>query len=192
MLNIGILVVCMWLTTLVQFVKRTPSSFPNTIMATIPTADDPNFETIKSAGFVHSPTSLRYAVVHVFLPVQPPDKNDYTPENEHSLARSVCAAAHAYGTHVCGTSEKAQWHRITRMLDNLQTSVQSEHTDNDQVISQLQGIRTGGALAIPSRFRIVLTHTRYPCVFHQSSKCRDYPHEARGFSTMRGIRGVPK
>ncbi|KAF8551419.1 hypothetical protein OG21DRAFT_1487022 [Imleria badia] len=33
------------------------------------------------------------------------------------------------------------------MLDNLQTSVQSEHMDSDSVISQLQGMKTGNILA---------------------------------------------
>ena len=69
------------------------------------------------------------------------------PENNHSLARAVCAAAHAYTTYVCGTTEQAQWHRITKMLDNLQAFVQSKHVDTDHVVSQLQGMETGGTFA---------------------------------------------
>ena len=87
---------------------------------------------------------LNYVATHVFLPVQPPDRNDYTQEKSHSLARVVCAAAHAYCTHIFGTSEQAQWYRITRMLEKLQASVQSEHVDMDCVISQLRGIQVGG------------------------------------------------
>ncbi|KAF8555664.1 hypothetical protein OG21DRAFT_1496140 [Imleria badia] len=115
-------------------------------MSTTPTADDPNLQTTNSTTFDHTSTPLRYAVTHVFLPVQLPDKSDHTPENDHSLARAVCAAAHAYGTHVRGTSEEAQWHRIARMLDNLQASVQSQHMDNDHVISQLREMKTGDIL----------------------------------------------
>ena len=111
-------------------------------MSTTSSADDPNFQTTNSPTFVH-------IVTHVFLPVYPPDENDNTPENEHSLARAVCAAARAYGTHVCGTSEQAQWHHITKMLDNLQASVQSEHMDYDHVISQLRGMQMGGTFARP-------------------------------------------
>ena len=88
-----------------------------------------------------------HAVTHVFLPVQLPEKDDCTLENEHSLARAVCVAAHDYGTHVCGTSEQAQWNRITKMLDNLQASIQSKHMDKDHVISQLRGMQTGGTFA---------------------------------------------
>ena len=95
----------------------------------------------------HTSTSLNYAVTHVFLPVHLPDGNDCTLENDRSLAHAVCSAAHAYGTHVYGTSEQAQWHRITKMLDNLQTSVQSEHMDNGHVISQLRGMQTGCTFA---------------------------------------------
>ena len=91
---------------------------------------------------------MRYVVTHVFLPVELPDESDYTLENDHSLARAVCAAAHAYnGTHVSGTFEQAQWHRITRMLDNLQASVQSEPMDHHHVIAQLRGMQTGSMFA---------------------------------------------
>ena len=120
-------------------------------MSTTSTSDDPDLESTSSSSSDHTSTSLNYAVTHVFLPVQLPNKNDYTLEDGHSLARSVCAAAHAYGTHVCGTSEQAEWHRITRMLDNLQVTVQSEHMDNDHVISQLLGMQTGGTFRTPSQ-----------------------------------------
>ena len=117
-------------------------------MSTASSADDPDLQTTSSLAFVH-------ILTHVFLPVRPPDEKDNTPENSYSLARAVCAAAHAYGTHLCGISEQAQWHRITKMLDNLEASVQSEHMDNDHVISQLRGMQTGGTFArspqIPGR-----------------------------------------
>jgi hypothetical protein len=95
----------------------------------------------------HASTAFNYAVTHVFLPVQLPERRDRTLENEHSLARAVCATAHAYDAHVCGTSEQAQWHRVAKMLDSLQASMQSEHMDNEHVISQLRGMQTGGTLA---------------------------------------------
>ena len=117
-----------------------------TMSTTTSTTDDPSLQTSPPA-FVHTPTSLEYAVTHVFLPGKLPEESDYTLENEHSLARAVCAAAHAYGTHVCGTSEQAHWDHITKMLDNLQASFQSAYMDIDQVVSQLQRMQTGGTLA---------------------------------------------
>jgi hypothetical protein len=107
---------------------------------TTSSTDDPNLQMTTSPAFVH-------IVIHVFLPVWPPDAHYSTPENSHLLAGAVCTVAHAYGTHICGTSEQAQWNRITKMLDNLQASVQSEHMDIDHVISQLRGMETGGTLA---------------------------------------------
>lgn len=87
----------------------------------------------------------------MFLPAQPRDGNDYTPEIDYSLVRTVCAAAHAYaGTHVCGASEQAQWHRLTKMLDNLQSSFLSEHMDSDYIMSQLRGMQTGGTSQDPT------------------------------------------
>ena len=132
-------------------------------MSTLSTADGSgnpidNLQT-NSQAFAHTPQSLLYAVTHVFLPDHPPlDRSyphplhipwesDYTPENEHSLARAVCAAAHAYCTHICEHFEQAQWRRISKMLDNLQASVQSEHMDNAHAISQLRGMQAGGPLA---------------------------------------------
>jgi hypothetical protein len=114
--------------------------------STTSSADDPNLQMTNSPAFVHTSTSLRYVVSHVFLPVRL-DSNHYPLWGEHSLARAVCAIAHAYGTHVSGTAEQAQWNRITKMLDNLQASVQSEHMDSGRVISQLRGMETGGMLA---------------------------------------------
>ena len=104
-------------------------------MSTTSSADDPHQMT-NSPAFIH-------ILTHVFLPVQLPDENDNTPENNYLLARAVCAAARAYGTHVPGTSEQPQWNHITKMLDNLQASVQS----NGYVISQLRGMQTGGTFA---------------------------------------------
>ena len=102
-------------------------------------------QTTSSPAFVHTPTSLCYAATHVLLPVQPPDEDDYTAENDHSLARALCAAAHAYGTHLY-ESEQAEWRRITRMLGSLQATVQLEHTELGHVISQLRGMLAGGTL----------------------------------------------
>jgi hypothetical protein len=121
-------------------------------MSTTSFADDSNPQTTNSLTFDH-------IVTHVFFPDLdldwPPHENDNTPENSHSLARAVGAAAHAYGTHVSGTSEQAQWSCITKMLDNLHASVQSAHMDNDHVIFQLRGMEMGGTLAgspqIPGR-----------------------------------------
>ncbi|KAF8121894.1 hypothetical protein EV363DRAFT_1559057 [Boletus edulis] len=106
-------------------------------------ADSPNLQTT----FAHTSGSLEYTITHVFLPVELPDADDYTPGNNHSLARAVCAAAHAYDTHILGTSEQDHWHRIIKTLDNLQASVQSEDIDGDHVISQLRGMQAGDILA---------------------------------------------
>ena len=150
-------------------------------MSITSSGDDPHHQMTSSPAFIH-------ILTHVFLPVYPPDKNDNTPENEHSLARAVCAAARAYGTHVSGTSEQPQWNHITKMLDNLQASV---HMENDRVISQLRAMQMGGTFAgfphIPA-----LTTSRYPRIFCPSSKCRDYPHEAGELHAVRSIRGIPK
>ena len=130
-------------------------------MSTADSSNKPidNLQT-NSLAFAHTHASLCYAVIHVFFPNHPPldgsfshrplhipSKSDCTLENEHSLARAVCDAAHAYATHVRESSEQAQWNRISKTLDNLQASVQSEHMDNDHIISQLRGMQTGGSLA---------------------------------------------
>ena len=109
-----------------------------------PASNDSDLDAISLQPSVLTSAQLQYVVTHVFLPVRLPVDSDYTPENYHSLASAVCAAAHAYSTHLSGTSEQAQWLRITKMLDNLRASVQSEHMGHDLVISQLRGMQTGG------------------------------------------------
>ena len=99
-----------------------------------------------------APSALEYAVTHVFFHPPPPNddytlEKDYSPENDLSLAHTVCMAARAYTSHVSGTSEGDQWHRITKMLDNL-ASAQSSHLDKDRVSSQLREMQTGGTLTI--------------------------------------------
>ena len=118
-------------------------------MSLTSTADDASLQTISSPPFSHTFESVyHYAVNHVFFPIYLPGFSRDTPENNHSLARAVCAAAHAYTTYVCGTTEQAQWHRITKMLDNLEAFVQSKYyVDTDHVISQLQGMKIGGMFA---------------------------------------------
>lgn len=106
--------------------------------------DDPDLETTGSVPFVHTPRSLDYAITHVFLPVNLPNDNDYSLENELSLSRAVCAAAHVY---ISYTAEP-QWYRISRMLDNLQASIESEHLDDGHIISQLRGMQTGGTVTL--------------------------------------------
>ena len=96
-------------------------------------------------------STLEYSITHVFLPVNLPQESDYTPENDHALALAVCGAAHTYTPRVCGTSEQSQWQSVTKMLDDLQEFVQSEHIDPnrpDHVISQLRGMQTGGTFTI--------------------------------------------
>ena len=99
--------------------------------------------------FAGDDPALNYAVTHVFLPVEVPKESDYTVQNDLSLARAVCTAAHAYTTHIDDTL-RPQWQAITKMLDNLQASVQSAHLAKDEVISQLGSMQSGGTQ--PSSF----------------------------------------
>lgn len=116
-------------------------------MSTTSASNNDSVQTTGSIASINTSESLEYVVTHVFLSVQPPNENDYTPMNDRSLAQAVCAAAHAYTSYFYGTSEQAQWHCITKILDNLQASVKSQDLDASHVMSQLQGMQTGGALA---------------------------------------------
>ena len=99
--------------------------------------------TVTTSTYRENRPALEYAVTHVFFPVQLPEVNDYTPPNDHLLARAVCASAHAFSKVIDDTLE-LQWNPVVKMLDNLQTSVLSEHLDEGCVISQLGAMQTGG------------------------------------------------
>jgi len=120
-----------------------PQPYPCTTMSATSESTS-NTGATGSPTFFHTSESLLYAVTHVFLPVWLPDHSNYSLKQDLSLARAVCAASHAYSAHVYGASEQAQWHRITKMLDNLQVSAQSKRLDKDLVISQLRAMQTGG------------------------------------------------
>lgn len=119
-----------------------------------PSQDDPDLDTTSSPAFVHTSSSLGYAVTHVFLPVELPGRNDYSLENELSLLRAVCATAHGYAVHIDRTASGPQWHRITRMLGDLRASVQSDQLDNEYIISQLRGMHPGGTLVGSLHIRV--------------------------------------
>jgi hypothetical protein len=61
-------------------------------MSTTSSADDPNLQTTSSPASVHASESFEYAVIHVFLPFQFPNKNEYSLEKNHSLARQRAPA----------------------------------------------------------------------------------------------------
>ena len=127
-------------TTMPTTSSAVDSTTPSTDDSTTYSADD----STTSSADDQTISPFIHIVIHVFLPVELPDKTDNTPENSHSLARAVWSAAHAYGSHVSGTAEQAQWNHITKMLDVLQASVQSEYMANDHIISQLREMQTGG------------------------------------------------
>lgn len=110
------------------------TTYPNTTMFES-TCHDSDLEATCLPTFDHTSESYSYAVTHVFLPVQLPRKK--TTFEDLSLVRAVRIAAHAYTLHVYGSPEEDRWHRITKMLDNLLSSVQSERLDKNRIISQL-------------------------------------------------------
>ena len=151
-------------------------------MSTLSTADSSgnpidNLQT-NSQAFAHTPQSLLYAVTHVFLPDHPPlDRSyphplhipwesDYTPENEHSLTRAVCAAAHAYCTHICEHFEQAQWRRISKMLDNLQASVRRSTWTMPTLSHSCVECKQEVRWQVPCRLWAALTVARYPRIFY--------------------------
>lgn len=156
------------------------------------TSNVSNLGMTTSPAFVHTfeSSEYKYAVTHVFLPVELPEMSDYTLGNDFSLARAVCAAAHAYTTHIYGTSEESRWRCITKMLDSLQASVQSERMDKHHVITQLRGMQTGGIPTVALYYIYMLTIYRYSPVFHPPSKCCDYPYEGGELYDVRVIRGI--
>ena len=90
--------------------------------------------------------SFIYVVNHVFFPVNPPEQDDYSEESNCLLVRAVCAAAHAYHELIDST-QRPEWHHITKMLDNLQTIAFSKELVRGHFISQLAGMEVGGTFS---------------------------------------------
>jgi hypothetical protein len=97
--------------------------------------------------------TLQYIATHVFCSLQLPDGDDHSIHNDRSLAGAVSSAMRLYGDRV-DQAIFAQWHSISRMLDNLRAVVQFEGLDRSQTISQLSSMNVGGK---PSSL-----HSMYP------------------------------
>lgn len=90
--------------------------------------------------------TLNYLVTHVFCPLQLPNGDDHTVDNDHSLSGAAASAARLYSEHV-GQANLPEWRRILRMLENLHDIVQFDSLDNSRALSQLASMAVGGEQA---------------------------------------------
>ena len=116
-------------------------------MSTTTSISDSDFSA-SGAGSELERRLLERAVIDVFRPF--PLYGEYsTSMDDYWLIRPVCAVARAYSEIVDDTL-KLQWRSITKMLDNLEASIQpGRPVTEDHVISQLCEMQTGGTLLIP-------------------------------------------
>ena len=90
--------------------------------------------------------ALKYIVTHVFCPIQLPDGDDHSINNDCSLAGAIAAATRLYTDHL-DKANLPPWHSISRMLDNLRAIFQFESLDGPRTISQLNSMEVGGKLS---------------------------------------------
>lgn len=91
--------------------------------------------------------ALKYIITHVFCPLQLPDGDDHSIHSDHSLARSITTAARLYSAHV-DRADAYRWNSILKILENLETNVQSKSMDRSQTISQFSSMDVGGRVQI--------------------------------------------
>ncbi|KAF8555161.1 hypothetical protein OG21DRAFT_1439060 [Imleria badia] len=89
--------------------------------------------------------ALQYIVTHVFPPLQLPDGDDHSIRNDGSLAGVVASVARLYSDHI-DQAKVPQWPGISRMLDNLQATLQFESLDQFRTVSQLSSMNVGDTL----------------------------------------------
>ena len=85
----------------------------------------------------------KYIITHVFCPLQLPGEDDHSIHNDHSLAIAIAAVARLYSEHI-SEANIPQWRVVSRLLENLQVTLQSETLDRSQIISQFNGMDVGG------------------------------------------------
>ena len=90
--------------------------------------------------------TLQYIVTHVFCALQLPDGDDNSIRNDRSLAGAITSVMRLYGVHI-DQANMAQWHSITRMMDNLQAIIRLESLDRPKTFSQLCSMNVGGMLS---------------------------------------------
>ncbi|KAL4078001.1 hypothetical protein J3A83DRAFT_4087181 [Scleroderma citrinum] len=96
-------------------------------------------------GDVLDNKTLKYLITHVFCPLQLPDGDDHSLDNDRALSGVAYNAACAYSRHLDG-SASAQWESIMEMLRNLDQSMSLEALDEDLLDSQIQFMRGGDVL----------------------------------------------
>ena len=132
---------------------NTPPSLPSTPHCLAPIPFSISFMVRKSLSF--DLCTLQYIVTHVFFPLQLPDADDCTIHNDRSLAEAIASVLRLYNDHV-DQARLAQWHSISRMLDNLRVIIQFEGLDRSDTISQLGSMDVGSKF--PSLHSILEPH----------------------------------
>lgn len=87
-----------------------------------------------------------YIITHVFWPPKFSGVDDHGIQNDFSLATVVVTAARLYREHVSEV-DIPQWRSISRMMENLQATMQSESLDRFRTMSQFSSMDVGGQFA---------------------------------------------
>ena len=92
---------------------------------------------------VSEDTTLQYLITHIFCPLQLPQEDDHSLDNDRALSSAVSSAAYAYSQHTSG-SASAQWRHIEKMLRNLNHAMSLNVLDGAFLDSHLQSMEVGG------------------------------------------------
>ncbi|KAL4069248.1 hypothetical protein J3A83DRAFT_4095931 [Scleroderma citrinum] len=89
--------------------------------------------------------ALEYLITHVFCPLQLPDGDDHSHDNDRAISRVIYSAACDYSQYL-SDSASVQWKSIVEMLRNLNHTMSSSALDEALLDSQIRSMEIGGIL----------------------------------------------
>ncbi|KAG2078005.1 hypothetical protein BDR04DRAFT_999481 [Suillus decipiens] len=89
---------------------------------------------------------LEYIITHIFCPVQLPQHNDYTLDNDRSLLDVALGSARKF-VRSLPNHDQEQWSPLLKMLENLAVAMTSPSLTVDVIESQIKSMQVGDILA---------------------------------------------
>jgi len=101
--------------------------------------------------------TLQYLITHIFCPLQLPQEDDHSLDNDRALSNTVSSAAYAYSQHT-SDSANAQWRHIEKMLRNLNHAMSLSVLDEALLDCQIKSMEVGGTNCVAF---IISSHAHY-------------------------------
>jgi hypothetical protein len=122
---------------------------------------------------------LEYIITHIFCPIQLPQHNDYTLDNDRALLDVVLGSARKFVGSL-PDHDQEQWSPSLRMLENLAVTMTSPSLTADVIEPQIKSMQGGGMwVVLAPKIDILKFLCRYSRISDSGTECCCSPSQAR-------------